>query len=141
MSFGRAKPVTINSQVLSKVNDKVEDYLVEYEDIVLLCKFLSKLDSLLYKTYKEISVMWLGREIILTGLCGAIGNYRNKNKLSSSQVFEYVYEIISKSSTSLNINEFDNARKNLLLSKVNIGQVTKKAVYSGFNDLFFNKTN
>jgi len=128
MSLDQGKPVTINANLLSKVQDDVDNYTLSYEEILQLCVFLAKLDSSLYEQYGDVGLKWLGKEVVITGLFGAIGIYSTTHSLSIIDSLELAREMLVEKPLSLALDSYDEVRNSLDVSKINIGKVNKTAV-------------
>lgn len=142
LSLISRKPITVNASFLSEIqeyNEYHSYYSLEFNDIQDLCKLLLDTDISLNKFYGNISIQWFGREVVLNGILGAIGKYAEDNGLSQHEALEYSRKYLIDKPCSLNLSEFDTARKALSLSKVNIGQVTKKAIFNGVLSLLENR--
>ncbi|UKA27157.1 hypothetical protein IHC93_19740 [Photobacterium damselae subsp. damselae] len=138
LSLLARKPITVNASFLSDIQDFNEShdyYPLEFSDMQDLCRLLLDSDLALNDYYGDLSIQWFGREVVLNGILAAVGKYADEKEISQQAALQYSREYLVSNPQSLNINEFDNARKSLSLSKVNIGQVTKSAVYKGFLSL------
>ncbi|ANS87439.1 hypothetical protein VSVS12_03739 [Vibrio scophthalmi] len=137
------KPITVNASFLSEVQDFSESneyYSLEFNDIQELCKLLFETDFSLHEFYGDSSLQWFGREVVLNGIFAAIGKYADDNDLSHYSALQYARSFLVERPSDLNLNLFDQARQSLSLSKVNIGQVTKKAVFEGMSSLLKNES-
>lgn len=132
------KPVTVNATFLNEVQEYQEAndyYSLEFSDMQGLCQLLLDSDKALHAYYGGIATQWFGREVVLNGIFGAIGKYSDSEKIHLDDAFNHAKIIFTDRSESLNVSDFDEARKSLSLSKVNIGSATKKAVFDGFFSL------
>ncbi|NBD25639.1 hypothetical protein [Paenibacillus glycinis] len=138
--------ITTNANLISKIqdhstNEEQGNYSISYSFLNGLVEFLLKFDDYLVQFYNnDIGIQWISRDTVTIGLFGALGKYAdNKYSLSHSEVFERFLGILTSTQTDLlRINEYNNLRSNLDLSRVNIGDVTKKAVYWGILKLLEN---
>lgn len=135
VSLETGKPVTTNADFVQKIQNEQLDLDFNYETIESTCKLLIRLDEKLADIYGEVAVKWLGREVVLTGIMGAIGEYAINNKISLPTSLNIADEIFKINYNGLNIDKFDIARNSLDLSKVNIGNVNKKAVFHAISSL------
>lgn len=141
--------ITTNASLISKIQDNstVEEqgyFSISYQFLNGLVEFLLQLDDYLIKFYQsDIGIQWLSRDTVSIGLFGALGKYAEE-KYSSTQsnekVFERLLGILNSARIDfLKIQEYNNLRSNLDLSRVNVGNVTKKAVYWGIYNLLENE--
>jgi hypothetical protein len=140
VSLESGKPVTTNADFVQKVQKEQLSVDFSYETIESACKLLIDLDENLEVIYGPQAVRWLGREVVLTGIMGAIGDYAKENNIELSRAVEVAGKKISSKYDALNIGLFEDARNRLDLSKVNIGNINKKAVYEGVKALISNET-
>lgn len=128
LSLSQAKPVTINASLLSKVQDDVDNYSLSYEEILLLCRFLAELDQSLESEFKDVGLKWLGKEVVISGLFGAIGLFSEKHDLTIESSLNLARSKLIDNPACLSIDSFDAARNNLDISKINIGKIYKSSV-------------
>lgn len=117
--------------------------LVDGFDIGLLkafMNFINSLDNALENEYGEVGVRWIGREVVLVGLFGAIGNYAKDNGIEMAVELNDLSKDVVNISKKLNLKEFENARNTVQLSKVNIGNVNRKAVFNCVTAIISNST-
>ena len=95
--------------------------------------FLFKLDDSLYKQYGDFGVKWIARETVLVGLFAALGEADKK--------MDSFKTMLDKDKVKgLKLNEYESAKNsNIEVSKVNVGNVTKTAVYNAIFDLLNDK--
>ena len=144
LSLLSQKPVTVNAAFLNEVQEYQEAneyYSLEFSDMKGVCGLLLEADRALNKHYGSASTQWFGREVILNGIFGAIGKYAEANDISRDEALQHAGVILIEKPESIKLNHFDEARKSLSLSKVNIGAVTKKAVFNGFFSLLSGESN
>ncbi|WP_067222744.1 hypothetical protein [Marinomonas gallaica] len=141
LSLIYAKPVTVNADFLSGFQESDDGYYeLGFNEIKELCSLLLEIDLSLHEFYGNKSTQWFGREVVLNGMFGAIGKYSEINKISFLDALKKSKEKIVRAPGALNIANFDEGRKLLSLSKVNVGQVTKKAVFQGVLSVLEGKT-
>jgi hypothetical protein len=126
--------VNTNSDFVSNLQagevDSVD--LIDGFDIALLTefmRFLSALDHALENEYKEVGVKWIGREVVLVGLFGAIGNYAKEEGCEINTLLNELTGDVVNLSKLLKLKGFEGARNRVQLNKVNIGNVNRKAVF------------
>ena len=99
-------------------------------------KSLIQVDKVLHHDFKETGTRWLGREVVLIGMFGAIGAYAQENKMSPITVLERESDrLAQKLSKGLHLKEYEKARNSVELNKVNVGLSNKKAVYFAVLDI------
>lgn len=74
------------------------------------------------------SVRWLGREVVLAGLFGAIGKFSDIAKKPKTTVLQEFRDQLPDFFEWLELDQFESARNTLNLAKVNIGNKNKIAV-------------
>ncbi|MCG9681242.1 hypothetical protein L1D31_01580 [Vibrio sp. Isolate23] len=130
LSLNSGKAITINSKLISNIQKNEEFYSIDYHTILMVCKFLLELDKILFNHYDELGTKWLGRDVVISGMMGAIGQYSHIENISVSESIELALNKFVSFPTAFNINDFEKERNNVNYSKVNIGEFNKKAVYS-----------
>ncbi|POB07731.1 hypothetical protein CRN33_07065 [Vibrio vulnificus] len=130
LSLNDGKAITINSSLISNIQKNEELSEFNYKTILLVCKFLLELDKKLSDTYGELGIKWLGRDVVISGLMGAIGNHAYSNEISISESFIIASQRLVENPGSLNLNDFETERNNVNYSKVNIGEFNKKSVFN-----------
>jgi len=115
--------------------------LIDGFDINLLTvfmRFISCLDQELESEYGQAGVKWMGREVVLVGVFGAIGSYTKKNGLEAKSYLDELSRDIANISKKLELKEFENARNTVQLNKVNIGDVNRRAIFKFFSSIITN---
>ncbi|EPF9306554.1 hypothetical protein ACSWFU_004465 [Vibrio vulnificus] len=135
LSLNDGKAITINSSLISNIQKSEELSEFNYKTILLVCKFLLELDKQLFDTYGELGTKWLGRDVVISGLMGAIGNHAYKNNISISESFEIATQRLIEVPKSLDLNGFETERNNVNYSKVNIGEFNKKSVFNAITQM------
>ncbi|MFA0309825.1 hypothetical protein BH581_08370 [Vibrio splendidus] len=141
LSLDQAKPVTINSNLLSKVQEDIDNYSLSYDEILLLCRFLAELDSSLESEFGATGLKWLGKEVVVSGLFGAIGLFTETHELTIEQSLDIARDKLINNPRSLSLPDFDNARNNLDISKINIGKINKLSVTNAIVLILEDRTN
>ena len=112
---------------------------IETDRNLLICfaEVLRKLDQ---NFDEPIGIQWLGREVVLVGIFAAIGNYAKKEGKSKLSALEEFSERLDDFVASANLVEFEDCRNRLELSKVNIGNKNKRAVFLATFDFLASDT-
>jgi len=135
LSLAEAKPVPTSTTLIQGIQSD-EEGIDRYSDILTpkflqaFIHFLIKLDQIISEQYPESGAQWMGREIVLSGLFGGIGSSAVSNEESREDAMRRFSEIIGRAPEILALDDFERARNSLDLSKVNIGSVNRKAVFS-----------
>jgi len=143
VAISAGKLVVTNSDFVSDVQSGViEDVdLIEGFDFNFLknmMDFLYALDMSVNRNFNEVGLQWIGREVVLVGLFGAIGSYSKKHGVEIHSMLKNLLFKVDDITEYLKIHEFENERNNVKLNKVNVGNVNRKAVYAAFNDYLNN---
>ncbi|RLC10456.1 MAG: hypothetical protein DRI57_20360 [Deltaproteobacteria bacterium] len=141
LSFMESKPVTPDTHLLQKLQKERTDtetrlqfFDYDYEFFENLVFLLTKLDNV----SKEYNETWLGKESTLTGIFGALGKYEKESSLTVKALFDKVADKLQANKKLLNLEEYYEAFRFLETSKVRIGSVHRKTVFSGFYDFLVN---
>lgn len=136
LSFFDGKPIITSTgliQELQNQDNSFEQYreLLSSEFLKAFVVFLVDLDKLLTAHYGELGTLWMGREVSLAGLFGALGAVAEANNLVSGReaVMQELLDILKKRPAILNLRQFEEVRNHLDLSKVNLGNANRMAVY------------
>ena len=124
------------SELISGKNDQVElmeGFNTDFIEVFL--GFLFQLDQVLTSEYGEIGEKWLGREVVIVGFFAALGEYAFSFNLGINQALWETKNKMNALVKALDLNQFEAARNDIELNKVNIGNVNKRAVYSAIHDL------
>lgn len=137
------KIVNTNSDLVSDMQSSQNDYidLIEGFNLELIksfVKFLFVLDKSLLSNYGDVGVKWLGREVVLVGIFGAIGDYGIERSASLGEIFDPLGKDIGNIVKGLQLKTFENERNKVELNKVNVGNVNKRAVFNAVHDLLRN---
>lgn len=106
------------------------------ELVAAFMKFLFALDTKTNDRYRDTGRKWLGREVVLIGIFGAIGDYSDETGTSRVDTLTTMETKIDAWVPKLMLERFEEERNNVELNKVNVGNVNKRAVYNAFHDLF-----
>lgn len=137
LAFDECKPKTTNTDLIKKIqednsNGEYKSINLNYELIKSVLKFWIRLDKRLDSIYGDLGAKWLSRETVIVGIFAALGRY-------SKEVEKFVFDdFIDKITNNevLNIDKYDISKNaNMDISKINIGSVTKKAVFNAIYDL------
>jgi len=145
LSYEAGKPVTTNINLIQKTqnnefNENEFDIKYDFDFFKTFITTIVKLDKSLQTFYKELGTQWLGREITLVGLFAASGRLAKENStLSFYEVCDIIDSQLIQKPEILDLAGFEKARNSLDLSKVNIGNVNKTAVYDGLYDILTGK--
>lgn len=132
ISYGERKAVTTNVALVNNLQQE-EREIISFERLSDIMTFLFKLDDSLYKQYGDFGVKWIARETVLVGLFAALGEADKK--------MDSFKTMLDKDKVKgLKLNEYESAKNsNIEVSKVNVGNVTKTAVYNAIFDLLNDK--
>ncbi|WP_155804859.1 hypothetical protein [Photobacterium halotolerans] len=133
-SLELSKPVTLNSNFIQKLQNDDITLKSSYIEIKELCKFLADFDIKVQEQFGDESLRWLGKDVVLSGIFGAIGKRASELNHSLTDEMGLSRKIIFDNIKNLNITDFESTRNNVDLSKVNIGDINKKAVYTAIYD-------
>lgn len=132
-SLNQGKAVTTNSDFSAEKSfeepdsDDIEFNTVNTETIRYFSETLLRLNN---KLSSPEGIRWLGREVVLVGIFGGIGAYAQQqlegDTISALQSFD---SRIDEFAATISLSKFEKARNSLELSKVNIGNVNKRAVF------------
>jgi hypothetical protein len=137
LSYEEGQPITTNTGLIQSLQNPPSEGDKHSEVLQLaflqsFVSFLLKLDDLLEQQHGAQGTQWLGREVVMVGLMGAIGSIETEGKKGTFNTF---LKIIADHPHILNLEKFEEERNNLELSKVNIGNVNKDAVYQAIKHL------
>lgn len=140
LSLYAKEPITPSSALIQDIQTKELD-LDHFNDLTnarflgRFVSFLVRIDRLLQKQYGSLGTLWMGREVALAGLFAALGKYAHEVDEQEYDVFRRFERIIADNPGILNLKQYEGARNNLDLSKVNIGSVNRSAIYEATYDL------
>jgi hypothetical protein len=130
-------PSTSLIQSIQSSESGIEEYsdLTTPEFLKAFVALLVRLDKLVAKEYPEIGGFWMGREVTLAGLFGAVGEYAKNHEESRLASIQRLVNTLKNHPGVLRLDEFEAQRNNLDLSKVNIGNVNRAAVFSATKEI------
>jgi len=135
LALAKGRPVTTNADLImdikiGEVNDKFFEEVSNESLIVEVINLLIALDNAAIRSDIEARDKWAGREIVIVGVLAAIGCYAKKNSMEISSALRTAAQALERLPT-LNLERFEASRNSLDLSKINIGNVNKNAVFNG----------
>lgn len=149
LSFIEKDVITTNTNLIKKMQEVDSTYkemknYINYNFLEELVKFLVKLDEFLFSRYGEDGVKWISRETVMIGLFGALGKYSTckKNGEPPEKVLEEFLFLLTTSDRNqdfLNIVMYNECRASIDLGSVNIGYITKNAIFRGIYELLYNQ--
>lgn len=139
LSFYEGKPIAPTTSLIQGIQSAdsgVESYMELADPTILkaVVEFLVRLDRELTNQYGDNGCLWMGREVSLAGLFGALGAVADETGRKRIDVMNSFYEICQRNPAILNLQQFEVVRNNLDLSKVNIGNVNRSAVFSAIKE-------
>ncbi|GAB2851661.1 hypothetical protein GCM10027277_19940 [Pseudoduganella ginsengisoli] len=140
IALSAGKIVNTNSDLVSDMQSNQNDYidLIEGFNLRLIktfVEFLFSLDKSLNSVYGDVGVKWLGREVVLIGMFGAIGDFSEEQPEALVKVFSRLELQLHSLVKSLQLASFEQERNKVELNKVNVGNVNKRAVFKAVHDL------
>jgi hypothetical protein len=140
LSLYEGKPVTPSTELIQELqtNDPAfEEYaqFINPEFLKDFVDFLVRLDQLLSDQYGEFGILWMGREVSLAGLFGALGSIAKNSERPHKEVMQQFSDLVENNLGTMNLEEFEEARNDLDLSKVNFGNVNRGAVFAAVQRL------
>lgn len=133
VSLAEGRTITTNAEfsaTQSFSSETSSDDALLHIDNDLLTGFAETLKLLDSALRSELGVRWLGREVVLVGIFGAIGAFASKEPGTKIETLLVFNSRIAEFKDVLNLIEFERWRNSLELSKVNIGNVNKTAVFN-----------
>jgi len=149
IAFDKCEPILLNQKFLQELHENIDMELEQVkvffmdENLEKFINFFKQLDELINNEYGEIGLEWIGRESILIGMFASFGEYfqlnYDKNIENIENCFNDILRVISDNIASFKIGEFNMAKENVNIAKVNIGDLFKYSTYYFFCKIF--KTN
>ena len=149
IAFDKDEPILLNQKFLQELHENIDVELervkVFFQDdnLEIFIDFFKQLDDLINRQYGKIGLQWIGRESVLIGMFASFGKYfqlkYDKNIENLNNCFNDIIRIISNNIESLKIDEFNMAKENVNIAKVNIGDLFKYSTYYFFCQIL--KTN
>ncbi|TAV21270.1 hypothetical protein ELI36_32515 [Rhizobium ruizarguesonis] len=116
-----------------------DETLLDVDDRVLRA-FAHTVAALDRKLQTDEGVRWLGREVVLVGIFGAIGAVARSGSEGKVEALQDFDAKIPQFIQNLNLHGFERWRNNLELSKVNIGNVNRREVFNATLQFLKGKT-
>lgn len=140
LSFERAKPVVPTQDLIQEIqgdDSEIDDYadLMEPEFLRGFVRFLAQLDRTITEMYGAVGTIWMGREVTLAGMFGALGQGAKALRQSREKIMGQFLNVVQDKPGLLNLDQFEEIRNSLDLSKVNIGAVNRRAVFEAIGQL------
>jgi hypothetical protein len=135
VSLNDSKAVTTNSDFSvgqSFIDPEEDQYLNVNED--LIAAFAGAMSEIDKAFTDDLGVKWIGREVVLVGILGAIGQWADELSLSKEEALERFSSRIDQFQRCSNLLDFESERNSLDLSKVNFGNKNKRAVFDAVTD-------
>ena len=138
LSYIDTRPITITSEKFKDIQEKQTEYLSKI-DFSLLSNYIKSLNELNgYLTKHKLEQKWLAKEVVISGLFAALGDYKKKNEQSDQDTFNFFSTLITKEAEVLNVSGFDEATKQISISG-NIGKLYRDAIYKAIQELLLKK--
>jgi hypothetical protein len=140
LSLLEGAPVVPSTELIQTLQSSERD-LVRYEQLTKpaflreFVAFLVRVDQRLSENYAELGALWFGREVTLAGLFAAIGAFAHDTNISYGQAMQRFTSIVTHQAGVLSLREFEAQRNSVDLSKVNIGNINRNAVYRAIHEL------
>ncbi|MCI5726592.1 MAG: hypothetical protein MR274_03475 [Clostridium sp.] len=140
LSFENCKPMTTNTDLIKKQQEDNNEkgLIIDYKYSLLeaVLKFLIRLDKKLDSVYHERGVKWISRETVIVGIFAALGKYsKEKYGYLNDFVFNEFLDVLDLKEDLLNLDIYDVAKdSNMKIGKINIGNISKKAVMNAIYD-------
>ena len=140
LSLYRGKPVAPSTSLIQSIHsddDGIERYgaLLKPQFLKSFIDFLVNIDQAISTQYPERGAQWMGREVTLSGILGGIGHVASETERDREELMALFLDRITKNDSVLALNDFEDVRNSLDLSKVNIGNVNRRAVFDATVDL------
>lgn len=140
LSLKEGKPVTTNIDLIQKAQDtdfEIEEFkeYFKYSFIKIFIDTIVDLDKSISNHFGDIGIKWIGREVSLVGIFSACGNHSQSKGLTPLDSLLKIKNIISANPSNLNLEDYEKVRNTTELSKVNIGNVNKNAIYNAILNL------
>ena len=151
VAFDKCEPILLNQKFLQELHENID---VELDQVKIFFQdnnlenfidFFKQLDGLINSQYGEIGLQWIGRESVLIGMFASFGKYFKSNFNNDINFLEACFnDILKKLEAHLQdfkIDEFNEAKENVNIAKVNIGDLFKYSTYYFFCQLLMNRKN
>ncbi|WP_162823761.1 hypothetical protein [Lysobacter sp. TY2-98] len=142
LSFLRGRPVAASTGLVQEVNGASDDeedatLAIDPELFNEAVRFLVRLEALLEEQHGDLARLWIGREVTLSGLFAGLGAYFAESN-SREFPFKKFIATLKANPKALRLSEFESTRNSLDLSKINIGNVNRLAVFNATLSLLHN---
>ena len=130
-SLHAAAPVTTNADFSAErtFNNLPDEFVLEVDPEILRA-FATALKCLDDGFNDELAAQWIGREVVISSLFGAIGWMADKEGIGLSRALILFSNRVSEFRRHAELEEFEEQRNRLQLSKVNIGAINRRAVFT-----------
>jgi hypothetical protein len=130
-------PSTELIQSLQSIDAKLDNYasFTTPDFLRHFVSFLVELDELLDGQYGDSARLWMGREVSLAALFGALGAYAKQWKLAREKAMEQFLKIVKDHPSVLDLKGFERSRNSLDLSKINFGKINRTAVFNAVKSI------
>jgi len=145
IAFDKCKPILLNQKYLQELHENIDNELEQVKiffmnnNLEKFIVFFKQLDELINTQYGEVGLQWIGRESILIGMFASFGKYfqlnYNKTIENLDDCFNDIIVVINNNIEILKIDEFNMAKENVNIAKVNIGDLFKYSTYYFFCQL------
>ena len=138
LSLLTGKPVAPSTGLIKSLQDD-ETELSSYAEVLSpaflneFVSFLASLDRVVTEQYGNTGALWMGREVSLASLSGAVGAEAVRSATSRESVMRDFLAKVTQHPTILNLAEFEQVRNSVDLSKVNIGNINRKAIFAAMH--------
>lgn len=139
LSLFEGRPVTTNAALIDDIQENeagIERY-VRVTDATFLRFFvdcLLRLDRRLEERYGNLGILWMGREVSLTGFFGAVGKMCKDEPLAYIDKLNSLLGRIDSHPELLNLEAYERSRNTVELSKVNVGEINRRAIFNAIFD-------
>ena len=130
LSFLNGDVVTLNSSLIQSIQegDDASIRIQENPEIIAeTIKFLLNFDDILESQFGTEGTKWIAKDTVLTAVVVAISR--------TGFTYNSFISLLNTHPEMLNINGFNEWRKTLDISSINIGKYTKETVILGVSDL------
>jgi hypothetical protein len=139
LSLKEGKPITTNVNLVQKAQStdfEIEEYngYFKFSFIREFINTIIDLDKAVSEKFGDIGIKWIGREVSLVGLFSACGNYAYETKITPLEILSVMQRKICSNPSFLNLEDYEKVRNTMELSKVNIGNVNKNAIFNAISD-------
>lgn len=133
LSFLNKDVVTLNSSLIQSIQegDDASIHIQKNPEIISeTIDFLLEFDDILDYQFGNEGTKWIAKDTVLTAVVVAISR--------TEITYKEFIDLLNKYPDMLNINGFNEWRKTLDISSINIGKYTKETVISGVSDFIKN---